>query len=375
MSGVSSLLVFAGLFTTQLLVDPNPVHFDPSRNPSQIAVVTLRAIADAGWRPEQIKNNEIRATFRRSRHEAIVLVHLDRDAISMTYEASSNLDYEKQPSKTVIHKAYLEWTGALMSSIRSRIGNLCPDMSLLLDPGHTGRSFASLVDEAPAIRGSYEELNVASSSGAPTGLVVREYKAFMADAPSACETISTVFYDDKFVSVTRDSVQLAALTAYSDLLNHLVAIKEVSFQDAEIERVSLKTDLVAPLDGPRREALLRYVEWQAQRYDRKETTREEYGYLLAEKEAEIQERQVTIDQKERELAQTEQQTEVLRRQQEVQSASLEVQRKQLATQRSLSISQALENLIRSRSYQPVVSRTITNCTSNVVGNSVKTSCY
>jgi hypothetical protein len=366
MTSLASLMIFAGILTSRSLVDPNPIAVDESRNPQQVFAATMDGASRAGWSIQPRDAHTFLATTVRGPHAATVVVTVDVGQVSFKYMSSSNLDYKTKDGEQTIHKAYMEWSGFLASSIRTRLGSLCPDMTQLLDPSYAGLVNASLVERVPAAESFSRELPVTSSSGASTGYLVREYDAYLNGADQDCQPVSAVFFNDKFVSVMQVKAEPAALIAYSDVLNYLVSQKAISFSDAEMERMSLKVDIVNPLDLPRREELLRFVEWQAQRYDRKETSLKEYQYLLAQKEAEVQERQAAIDQKEKELG-------LLKRQQAIDSQSLEVQREQLSAQRAAAIGIALANLSQSLAYRPTFNSGV-RCTSRAYGNTVYTDC-
>src|SRR5688572_24342963 len=119
MNLLSSVIIFAGLFTSRPLTDPLPVQVDSSRNPDQVFAATLDAANSSGWNASVVDKNTIRAVLARGPHVAMVLVRVDHSSVSMKYESSTNLDYGKQGSGQSIHKAYMEWTGTLMNSIRS----------------------------------------------------------------------------------------------------------------------------------------------------------------------------------------------------------------------------------------------------------------
>lgn len=363
---LASILVMSGLFTSRPLIDPPAVPLDTTRNSDQLYAATVDAVGRAGWKADPLDRHTVRATYVRGQHVVSVILKVDRGMVTLTYESSSNLDYEKRGSDAVIHKAYMDWTQGLMRNVQSRLSSLCPDLTPLLSSNKVGLTYTSLTEEFPIVGSPEKELSVLSSSGADTGYVVREYKAYLSGSSNDCDRVSAVFYRGEFVYALLTSVEAAALLAYADVLNYLVEQKQISFSDAEMERMSLKVDVVTPLDAPRREELLRYVEWQAQRFDRQETTKKEYQYLLAQKEAEVQERQSSLDQKEQELG-------LLRRQQAIQSASLGIQKEQLAAQRSLAIGQALSNLSQALSYRPTISTSL-NCRSTAIGNTVRTTC-
>jgi hypothetical protein len=323
------------------------------------------AASRSGWEAEKIGQRGIRATLRRGSHVTVVLLKLDTKMISLQYESSVNLDYEKSRSGPVIHKAYMEWSSGLMSSIRSELATLCPDFTELQQTENLGKTALALRERAPLIEFPAREFELRTSAGAATGYSIREYAAFVVGSTTKCGPVSAVFYNDALEAVSKSSLEDSALLAYSDLLAYLVSQKSIAFSDAEMERMSLKIDIVTPLEALRREELLRFVDWQAQRHDRSETSKKEYEYLLAQKEAEVLERQGAIDQKEQELG-------LLRRQQQMQVASLDVQRQQLAAQRSMALSQALLNLSRSLTYRPAF--TGTSCVSTSLGRTVYTNC-
>lgn len=366
MTSLTSVVLFAGILTSRSLVDPSPIAIDESRNPQQVFAATMDGASRAGWTVQPRDSHTFLATTTRNSHVATVVVTVNKGQVSFKYLSSTNLDYKTRDGEQSIHKAYMEWSEYLARSIRTRLNSLCPDMTQLLDPSYAGLVNASLVERVPAAESFSRELIVASSSGASTGYVVREYNAYLKGADQDCQPVSAVFFNDKFVSVMQIKAEPAALIAYTDVLNYLVEQKTISFSDSEMERMSLKVDIVSPLDAPRREELLRFVEWQAQRFDRKETSLKEYQYLLAQKEAEVQERQGAIDQKEQELG-------LLKRQQAIDSQALDVQRQQLASQRAMAIGIALSNLSQSLAYRPTLNSSV-SCTSRAVGNTVQTNC-
>lgn len=366
MKMLATILVMSGLFTSRQLIDPPAIPLDATRNAAQLYAATVDAVNRAGWKADPLDRNTIRATFNRGQHVVTVILKMDQGMVALSYESSTNLAYEKNGDGAVIHKAYMDWTQGLMRNVQSRLSTLCPDLTPLLTSEQVGLTHVALTEKFPIVGSPERELTVLSSSGADTGYTVREYKAYLAGSSNDCDRVSAVFYRDEFVYAMLTSMEAAALLAYADVLNYLVEQKQISFSDAEMERMSLKVDVVTPLDAPRREELLRYVEWQAQRFDRHETTKKEYEYLVAQKEAEVQERQSALDQKEQELG-------ILRRQQAMQSAALGVQKEQLAAQRSLAIGQALSNLGQALTYRPTI-RTQVNCRSYAVGNTVNTTC-
>jgi hypothetical protein len=295
----------------------------------------------------------------------VVSLRLDAEKLTLVYDSSQNLDYRASSSGREIHKAYMEWTSQLMKSVHLELSSLCADLTKFQAPEQLGKLFGPLSDENAVIGSPSREFELKTSYGFRTGYVIREYDAFLLGSKSKCGPVSAIFYNDALAELSERDLESSALLAYADLLNHLHAQKKISFSDAEMERMSLKIDIVTPLENVRREELLRFVEWQAQRFDRNETTRKEYDYLLAQKEAEVLERQGAIDQKEQELG-------LLRRQQQMQVASLDVQRQQLAAQRSMALSQALMNLSQSLSYTPGL-RSV-SCRSASFGNTTYTNC-
>jgi len=360
-----SVLIAAGLFTSRELADPPPIMVVPERNSLQLLAATVDAASGTGWKV-QIKDQEtIRAVYERAQHSAEVQLTVAPESISLTYVSSKNLAFSEEAGEREIHKAYLGWTNLLIASIKKRLASMCTDLSSLAEKPNVGLSYKELAEATPFLDNPVKARAVKSSSGIETGYVVREYVAYFPNGrPEDCGPVSVVFYNNHLVSVMRTSLQGAALAAYTDVLRYLVDNKQISFADAEFERMSQKVDTVMPLDPPRRDELLRFVEWQTQRLTRSETTRQEYEYLLAQKEAEVQERQSSIQMKEQEL-------DLLRQHQYQQRASLDLQRQQLAAQRSLAIGQALANLNRSLSYRP----NSLSCTSTSFGDAVQTYCH
>jgi hypothetical protein len=291
---------------------------------------------------------------------------VEGDGVHTRYADSENINYKHDGDKAQIHKIYFEWTSALEKEMRKSLQNLCADFSSMQSSKYIGQNHKQ-VEQNGLFKGAMpQELIVRTSYGAVTGYTVHQYSGYVTGNTEACSPVSFVYFDDKLTSVDSTPMESAALTAYSDLLAYMVKTRAIGFSDGEMERVSLKADTVMLLDAPRRDELLHFVEWQAQRFDRKETSQKEYEYLLAQKEAEVRERQQTIDQKEREL-------KLLRRQQQLQVASLETQDQQLRAQRALAIGQALQNIARSSTYTPPV-RLQTTCTSHASFGTVTTNC-
>jgi hypothetical protein len=360
------VVLFAGLFTGRSLVEPTPITVETARNPDQVTAAVADAASRAGWKAQLATEHAIRATYRLNQYSATVLLNIAQGGVSLRYENSENLQYKQTASGAEIHKLYFEWERSLMSAIRAELTKLCPDLSNLQNAAYIGLGHQVMELKLPAKGMPARELSVKSSSGVDTGYFVREYSAYLAGETQACGPVSFVYYKDKLTSVTSTRMEGAALVAYTDLLNYLVKNGSISFSDGEMERMSLKVDTVMVLDLPRREELLRFVEWQAQRFDRKETTQKEYEFLLAQKEAEIRERQGSIDQKEGEIR-------LLRVQSQLQAASLDTQQQQLQSQRALALSQALQNIYRSTVYVPPV-RLSTTCTSSAFAGRVTTTC-
>lgn len=365
MSLGASFLVAVSILSNRALVDPGPIPVTPQRNQLQLAAVVNDAASTTGWKISAQDLDGLRATFERGHHAAEVQLNITANLISLTYVSSKNLDYSEKDGRRDIHKVYREWTGALQSAIQKRLATMCVDLSYLQDSKVMGSSFESISTNNNFLASPVKTKIVRSSSGESTGYVVREYSAFLPNGQiEDCGPVSTIFYDDKLIATTRTKAEPAALSAYTDILRHLVEIGKISFADAELERMSQKVDTVTPLDMPRRDELLRFVEWQTQRLSKNEVSRQEYDYLLAQKESEVLERQGSIQMKEEEL-------QLLQQHQRQQRVSLDIQRQQLAAQRSLAIGQALSNLTQSMSYTP---RPFT-CSSYQLGSSVQTTCY
>jgi hypothetical protein len=363
---LTTFVLFAGLFTSRQLVAPAPIVIDSSRDPDQITAAVADAARNADWAVEYSGPRSLKATHRLNQYSAVVALRIDQGAVYVQYEDSANLQYRETDTGPEIHKLYFEWTNLLTRAIRSELAALCPDLTSLRNPGYVGKTPSDLKQE-PLLRGkSGRDLIVKSSSGLATGYYVREFSGFLSGELQACAPVSFIFYKEKLTSVVGTSMETAALQAYSDLLGYFVKSGGISFSDAEMERMSLKIDTIMMLDAPRRDELLRFVEWQAQKLDRKETSDKEYEFLLAQKEAEVRERQGTIDQKERELR-------LMRMQSQMQVASLATQQQQLQTQRGMALSQALQNVNRSAVYVPPV-RLSTTCVSRPSFGTVTTTC-
>lgn len=360
-----NLLIAVSILSNRALVDPAPIQISPQRNQLQLVAAVSDAAATTGWKISSSDQDGLRATYERGHHASEVQLNIATSSISLTYVSSKNLDYSEKDGKRDIHKVYREWTGALMSAIQKRLTAMCVDLSHLQDPKATGSSFKTISASNTFLASPAKAKVVRSSSGEPTGYVVREYVAFLPNGQvEDCGPVSTIFYNDRLIATTRIKAEPAALSAYTDILRYLVEKEQITFADAELERMSQKVDTVTPLDMPRRDELLRFVEWQTQRLAKNEISRQEYDYLLAQKESEVLERQNSIQMKEQEL-------QLLQQQQHQQRVSLDLQRQQLAAQRSLAIGQALSNLSQSMSYTP---KPLT-CSSYRLGNSVQTTCY
>lgn len=359
-----TILIVAGLFTSRALVDPEPLKVEPSRNPLQLTAAVVSAASTAGWHPELKDSHTVKAVYKRAQHSAEVQIDVAPTSIAITYVSSENLSFSNEGGQKEIHKAYLEWTKVLAAAVKKRLTTLCPDLTPLAGAAHAGTSYAPLAETFSLLSSPSRMKEVRSSAGVQTGYLVREYVAFVPNGRvEDCGPVSAVFYDDKLVTVMRAPLEPSALAAYTDVLSYLVDKRQITFSDAELERMSLKIDTVMPLDPPRRDEVLRFVEWQTQRLAQGAVTKQEYEYLLAQKEADVQERQHSIQAKDEEL-------DLMRQQQMQQRASIDLQRQQLAAQRSLAIGQALTNLTSSMSYRPYLS-----CTSSTYAGTTRTLCH
>lgn len=177
MSLGATIVVFSGLFTSRALIDPPPLQISPPRDPLQLLAAVGNAASAAGWRIQVRDHDSIRAVFDSGRHSAEVELKLRTESIALTYINSKELDYSDDGGRKEIHKAYLSWTGTLMSSIKRALASMCTDLGWVQKEPSMGSSNQSLVDLSAFLASPEKTRVVVSSSGQPTGYVVREYSS------------------------------------------------------------------------------------------------------------------------------------------------------------------------------------------------------
>jgi hypothetical protein len=193
-----------------------------------------------------------------------------------------------------------------------------------------------------------------------TGYFLISYEGFVPDFPvkSYGVYVTLVFQDGQYISYRNATLADTELTLFNDLVDGLYKNGKLSFSDS----VKLKSDEWFSIKEVSPSAydneLLLFQIWQAQRVDRKESSIQEYQYLITRKYRELQESAQQI-RASNELAEE-------RREQ------IELQRQSVAMQRNALISQALMNTFRA-SYSPTIPSTIT-CNSSGYGVYVTTTC-
>jgi hypothetical protein len=314
------------------------------RDPHQLLGAAADAAAKDGWTVNQTDRDSLSATTEwNNRHVVQVKLTATPESVAISYLNSKELDYEIEDGVPHIHRGYNKKVGNLSDKIENRMKQLCPDLT-----GQTAAVGSSFDDVAKDIFLSNPKrtLSVTSSSGEATGYTIREYVAYYPNGRIYdCGQVSATYYKGKFVSMAGEDAAVAALNAYTDMLNYLVDRGDISFSDAELERIYQKAQMVSRLDPARRAELLSFVEWQLQRLSNKELSQKEYSYLVAQKEAEVEERQSSLDMKEAELGQR-------RAALAMQADQLNVQRKQLSVQRSMAIGVAIANISNAQQYRP-----------------------
>lgn len=209
------------------------------------------------------------------------------------------------------------------------------------------------------------KVSVLFPNNVETGYFILEFHGHTLDAPKI-NHMSLVFLDGRYQTFMLMDIQEAELTLFDDVVAGLYKSNNISFQDAEKLRSDKWFSVHAVEPDIYDKELVLFQLWQAQRVDKKESTVQEYRYLVSQKFRELQESREK-KQMNSELLRLGQQEAEHRQQQ------LQLQRESVSLQRSALISQTIMNAFLT-TYTPAYPRTIT-CRSNSYGSYVSTTCY
>lgn len=209
------------------------------------------------------------------------------------------------------------------------------------------------------------ETSVLFPGNVETGYFVLGFDGHIPEATDI-EHVSLVFLDGRYQTFMPMDIQETELTLFDDVVAGLYKSNNISFQDAEKLRSDKWFSVRAVEPDIYDKELVLFQLWQAQRVDKKESTVQEYRYLVSQKFRELQESREK-KQMSSELLRLGQQEAEYRQQQ------LQLQQESVRLQRSALISQAIMNTFLT-TYTPAYPRIIT-CRSNSYGSYVSTTCY
>lgn len=120
-TATSLLLLLAGCRANPVLnIDNAPIEISAPHSSDDIKKTIIRAGAGLGWTMKAKKKGHIQGTLFLRKHVAVVDINYSKNAYSITYKSSQNLDYDG----TNIHKNYNSWVQNLNRQIQAQLSAL-----------------------------------------------------------------------------------------------------------------------------------------------------------------------------------------------------------------------------------------------------------
>jgi hypothetical protein len=107
-------------------VENAPITFKTENKPSmeQIKKAIITAGVGLGWRIASQSPGHLIGTLNLRKHTAIVDIKYSTENYSITYNSSTNLDYNRLPDGTYIHSNYNGWIQNLEKAINVQVSFL-----------------------------------------------------------------------------------------------------------------------------------------------------------------------------------------------------------------------------------------------------------
>ena len=212
---------------------------------------------------------------------------------------------------------------------------------------------------------SPEQIDVTFPGNVSTGYTVVGFEGHVAPESDAQRNVNValIFLDGRYRTYLLVDAPTATLSLFSDLVSNLYQRGKLSFYDAEKMRSDKWFETWDREPDAFEKELVLFQEWQARRVDRKQSTVDEYRFLVAREDRELHESR-DRSQANKELAARGREEVAIRRQE------LATQQEAVRIQRAALVSQALINAFRS-TYVPHV----IHCNTTSYGSFASTSCF